>query len=328
MEEKIKIWGFHNPIDEIKMLDEGYVALRFKDLGNLLKIESKRECYYEQFKLCYPTIKKESIPNTAGQLFRFVTEAKIGDYIVFPTKFDRKVNIGIIESDYFYDESNGEYPHKRKIKWLKKGNDRSLYTQGAQYEFGSYLSFFEIKNYTSEHIAVLNGKAKKNQYQEENAISIDAIEESTKDYILKELSANYKGYDFETVVSDLLNAMGFKTKISPKGGDRGKDIIAYRDELPPRILVQVKSKDEDINEDTVKYLKATLKTGDYGLFVTLSNFKKNAKDFLDNNPEIKSINGSEFVDLLLKYYDKMPDNFKEVIRLKKVYMPLYTVDED
>ena len=159
-------------------------------------------------------------------------------------------------------------------------------------------------------------------------MSIEAIEDSTKDYILNELSRNYKGYDFEEVVEALLNAMGYKTKNSAKGGDRGKDIIVYRDELPPRIVVQVKSQDSEIKEEVVQSLKGALNDGDYGLFVTLSDFTKNAKDFLSKQSRIKSINGSEFVDLLLKYYDVMPDEFKEVIKLRKIYMPVLTDDNE
>ena len=74
------------------------------------------------------------------------------------------------------------------------------------------------------------------------------IVESTKDFILKELSKNLKGYDLEEFVEDLLKAMGYRTQCSPHGGDRGIDITAYKDELPPRIIVQVKSQDGDIRE--------------------------------------------------------------------------------
>ena len=37
--------------------------------------------------------------------------------------------------------------------------------------------------------------------------------------------------------------MGYRTTVSAHGGDSGIDIIAYKDELPPRIAVQVKSQD-------------------------------------------------------------------------------------
>ena len=122
--------------------------------------------------------------------------------------------------------------------------------------------------------------------------------------------------------------MGYKAKNGVRGGDHGKDIIVYRDELPPRIIVQVKSNDGDITEETVQSLKGALNDGDYGLFVTLSDFRKNAKEYLDRQSRIKSINGSEFVDLLLKYYDDMSDEFRETIKLKKVFMPVLADDKE
>lgn len=323
------VWGFHNDKEEIRMLESGYIAIGWKNMGDLSNISKTREAYYERYNEVFPGNKKMSVSNSAGQLYRFVTEAKVGDYVVFPSKFDRKVNIGIIESDYFYDGNEREYPHKRKVNWILKEVDRNKYSQAARYEFGSFLSFFKIKKYVNEHEAIISGKNIVDSFeQEDDSISIEAIEDSTKDYILKELSKNYKGYDFEEVVSALLNAMGYKTKNSAKGGDRGKDIIVYRDELPPRIVVQVKSVDGDIKEEVVQSLKGALNDGDYGLFVTLSDFTKNAKDYLANQSRIKSINGSEFVDLLLKYYDDMPDEFKETIKLRKVYMPDLTDDKE
>ena len=30
-------------------------------------------------------------------LYRFVCEVQVGDYVVFPSKIDRKINIGIVE---------------------------------------------------------------------------------------------------------------------------------------------------------------------------------------------------------------------------------------
>lgn len=321
-----RYWGLHtnNFNVEIKMLENNYIALGWKEMGDLNNITQNRESYYKHYSQIYPGSSSARTKNSAGQLFRFINDAKIGDCIVFPTKFDRKVNIGVIKSDYFFDVNEDEYPHKRKVEWIKTGIDRNYYSQGAKYEFGSYLSFFNIKNFVSEHESVLKGKSNYKNVDDDinDSISIDAIEDNTKDFILKQLSKNYKGYEFENVVSWLLNAIGYKTKNSNKGGDHGRDIIVYRDELPPRIIVQVKSHDGDVKEETVQSLKGALNSEDYGLFITLSDFTKNAKEFLAKQSQIKSINGNEFVDLLLKYYEYMPDEFKNVIKLKKVYMPI------
>ena len=139
---------------------------------------------------------------------------------------------------------------------------------------------------------------------------------------MKELSKHLKGYDFELFVADLLNAMGYRTSVSAHGGDSGIDITAYKDELPPRILVQVKSADGDIKEATIQSLKGAMREGDYGLFVTLSNYTKNAQKYLDSTPIIRGINGPDLVDLILKYYDQLSEKYKKLIPLKMVYIPV------
>lgn len=327
--QETKIWGIHNTHKETMLLDEKVIALGWSAMGNLLSINQEREAYKEKYKNVYPNATRNQIANSAGQLYRFVNEANIGDYIIYPTKFNRQINIGKIESNYFFDSNENEYNQKRKVKWLKSV-PRTVFSQGALYEVGSAMSFFSIKNYYDEYMKIIEGNYKKNEIPENDesiSVTTEATIESTKDYILKELSKNYKGYELEKVVADLLNAMGYKTKMMPQGGDRGKDIIAYKDELPPRILVQVKSSDSDIKETQVQSLRGAMNEGDYGLFVTLSDYTKNAKDYLEKMTIIKSINGSEFVDLILKYYDLMSDDFKNIIQLKKVYIPIIKSEE-
>lgn len=126
----------------------------------------------------------------------------------------------------------------------------------------------------------------------------------------------------------MLRTMGYRTQISPHGGDSGIDITAYKDELPPRILVQVKSQDGDIRETTIQSLKGAMREGDYGVFVTLSNYTKNAQKYLENTPFIKGINGIELVDLISKYYEDLNEKYKKVIPLKMVYIPVTRNDMD
>ena len=201
---------------------------------------------------------------------------------------------------------------------------RTRFSQGALYEVGSALTFFAVKNYADEYLAALSKDFKKTGSGEDETVAAtaDEIMESTKDFILKELSRQLKGYDLEGFVAELLSAMGYRVKVSPKGGDSGVDITAYKDELPPRILVQVKSQDSDIRETTIQSLKGAMREGDYGLFVTLSDYTANAKKYLDSTPIIRGINGSELVDLTLKYYDQLGEKYRKMIPLKLVYIPV------
>lgn len=183
-----------------------------------------------------------------------------------------------------------------------------------------------IKNYADEYLAALDksfrASAASVEPDETVAAAAEGIVESTKDFILKEISKNLKGYAMEEFVADLLRAMGYRCTVSPHGGDSGIDITAYKDELPPRILVQVKTQDSDIREAFIQSLKGAMREGDYGLFVTLSNYTKNAQKYLENTPIIRGINGAELVDLILKYYDQLNEKYRRMIPLKMVYIPI------
>ena len=322
MEEK-RIWGIHTMDDKL-FLRENVIAIGWRAMGDIAKIEASREAFKKKYMEAYPNAKKGSIATSAGMLYRFMHEVQVGDYIIFPSKSDRKINIGVIEGDYFYVETASKYVQQRKVKWIKH-LPRTVFSQGALYEVGSALAFFAVENYADEFRAAVNKNSQRlvSDDGEDESVGATAedIVESTKDFILKELSRQLKGYDLEEFVADLLQAMGYRTKVSARGGDSGIDITAYKDELPPRILVQVKSQDSDIKETTIQSLKGAMREGDYGLFVTLSNYTKNAQKYLDNTPIIRGINGTELVELILKYYESLSEKYQKMIPLKKVYIP-------
>ncbi len=316
------VWGIHAK-DEQLFLKGSMIAIGWQAMGDLSKIDASREAFKVKYEEIYPDAKKGSIATSAGMLYRFCYEAKPGDYVVFPSKFNREVNIGIIEGDYVYKPQT-EFGNTRVVKWLKH-LPRTAFSQGALYEIGSAMTFFSVKNYADEFMGALDKKAKNITSEEEDesiGATADDIIESTRDFILKELSRQLKGYALEDFVADLLRAMGYRTIVSPHGGDSGIDITAYKDELPPRILVQVKSQDGDIKEATIQSLKGAMREGDYGLFVTLSNYTQNARKYLNSTPIIRGINGTELVDLILKYYEELSDKYQRMIPLKRVYIPV------
>ncbi len=320
--EEKRVWGIHCRDDGL-FRKENIIAIGWKEIGDLSVLGADREAFKKRYAEVYADASKGNIANGAGMLYRFCHEAQIGDYVVYPSKNDRQVNFGVIESEYHYDGSQPEYVQTHKVKWLKQ-LPRTCFSQGALYEIGSALSFFMVKNYADEYLAALNKGFKKADIVdvEEVEVTAEAIIENTKDFILKELSRQLKGYDLEEFVADLLRAMGYRTTVSPHGGDSGIDITAYKDELPPRILVQVKSQDGDIKETTIQSLKGAMREGDYGLFVTLSDYTKNAKAYLQNTPIIRGINGTELVDLVIKYYKDLSEKYKRIIPLQMVYIPV------
>lgn len=321
---EVNVWGIHSEGDAL-FLQQGIIGIGWNQVGDFRSIASSRDAFKEKVDATYPGSKKGYIALVAGMLYRFLHEMKIGDYVIFPSKADRMVNIGKITGEYDYQPGNSLYDNIRKVEWLKH-LPRRVFSQGALYEIGSAMTLFSVKNYADEFMAKLEKKTAKEWMEDEEdhsvAATADDIMENTCDYIQKELSRLFKGYDLENLVSDLLNAMGYRTTVSPHGGDSGIDIIAYKDELPPRIAVQVKSQDSDIKETTIQSLKGAMMPGDYGLFVTLSGYTKNAQKFLDANPIIRGINGVELANLILKYYESLSEKYRQMIPLKKVYIPV------
>ena len=207
-------------------------------MGDLKLLPDNRYAFKSKYAEVFPEATKQSTANCAGMLYRFAKEVEIGDFVVYPSRSDRMINLGVVEGEYVFN-IQAKYCHQRRVKWLKH-LPRTAFSQGELYEIGSAMTFFAVRNYADEYLKAINsnysGKAGSTISEDDESVGVtaDSIIESTKDFILKELSRNLKGYDLEEFVADLLQAMGYRTEVSPHGGDRGIDITAYKDELPPR----------------------------------------------------------------------------------------------
>lgn len=183
------------------------------------------------------------------------------------------------------------------------------------------------RKWKSEQDDVTNSDAKDVEEDDEATkeiiVNIEQLEvsalEGITDYIKKK-----NPYEFQDMVAALLRAMGYHTPfIAPKGKDGGIDIVAYVDPLgaqTPRIKVQVKHRpDSAIPASDVRALLGVLKTGDIALFMTSGTFSPDARNTALNSKEyIRIIDGDEFVDMWQQYYDKMSDEDKNMLPLKRI----------
>lgn len=251
---------------------------------------------------------------------------KQGDLVLYPSQKDRHIHIGQVEGNYqFNPKLEPGYPHQRAVKWLK-AIPRTSFSQGALYEIGAARCLFQIKNYADEYLAVLEGKAPTTSIAEDESVAIIAedIEQSTRDFVIKRLAQDLKGHPLAHFVANLLNAMGYRTRVSPEGPDGGIDIIAHKDELgfePPIIKVQIKSTEGSVSDQIVSALYGKVSQGEYGLFVTLGTFTKQARNFATNISNLRLIDGEELVDLILQHYEQFDSRYKGYLPLRKVYIP-------
>jgi len=328
------VWGIHagktGDADSL-FLKKNFVALGWLDMGDIGKLPPDREAFKEKVRATYPDWKPGKIPNAAGQLYRFVHEMKTGDIVVYPSKRDRQIHIGEIVGEFKYrPDLEDSYPQTRPVKWYKHV-PRTSFSQGALYETGSAMSFFQIKNYADEYLAQLQDKKQEAAIMPEDdtvALVTADIEEQTRDFILKQLAKALKGLPLEEFVAHLLENMGYHTRLM-RAGEPSVDIIAHKDVLgfePPIVKVQVKSSDGKIGDRDVSALYGKVGDGEYGLLVTLGEFSPTAVTFAHSKSNLRLIDGAALVDLIFENYEKFDAKYKSILPLKMVYVP-QTVEE-
>ena len=321
------VWGIHagkTGDAETLFAKRKVVALGWPETGDLTALKTRDE-FKARVAETYPDMKPGAVPVNAGQLFRFIHEAAVGDIVAHLSKRDRQIHLGRITGPYRYDAAAGEmYPHQRSVEWVRSV-PRSSFSQGALYEIGSAMSFFRIRSFATEFLAAIEGKATTTPVvEDETGPDADAIEEYTKDYVLKQLAQELKGHPLADLVAHLLETMGYRTRVSPPGPDRGVDIVAHRDELgfePPIIKVQVKSKDGTVGDPEVSALYGKVSGSEFGLLVTLGSYSNQARSFAEGKSNLRLIDGSDLVDLLLLHYEQLDSRYKGLLPLRRVYVP-------
>ena len=155
------------------------------------------------------------------------------------------------------------------------------------------------------------------------SINLDLLESDAREGIKKFIAAK-NPYEFQFMVAALLRAMGYHTPfVAPKGKDGGVDVIAYVDPLGaqmPRIKVQVKHKPEtSVSAGDVRALLGVMREGDIALFVTSGSFSSDARTTATTSPKfVRLIDGDDFIEMWQEYYDKMTDDDKNMLPLKRI----------
>jgi restriction system protein len=112
---------------------------------------------------------------------------------------------------------------------VAEGGSTHAFSQGALFEIGSALSFFQVRQFAEEFFAALAGKSTPESPKEDETVSYvaDEIEQTTRGYILKSLATELKGHGLAEFVAHLLGTMNYRSRVSPEGPDGGVDIIAH-----------------------------------------------------------------------------------------------------
>jgi len=328
-DKELTVWGIHagrSSEANHQFLHGDCVALGWHKMGDLAALAPDRDAFRAKLSEVYPEKTPAAVSNNVGQLFRFVHEMKVGDIIVYPSRHDRQVHIGRIGGPYKYSPGKGgTFPHVRPVKWLK-AVPRTRFSQGALYEIGAAMAFFQVRNFADEYLTALEGKGPPPTSGPDVTVAPVAadVEQTTRDFVLKQLAQELKGHPLAGFVAHLLEAMGYRTRVSPEGPDGGIDVVAHKDELgfePPFVKVQVKSTEGSVGDPAVSALYGKVGENEFGLLVTLGKVTPQAKNFARGKSNLRLIDGDELVELVLQHYEELDPRYKGLIPLKRVFIP-------
>lgn len=275
----------------------------------------------------------ESTPkqiNMASQLFRFRNEIQRGDGITSYDPQAREYLVGIVESDYVFDAGLlTDCHHVRRVRWngRVKRDGLSVTTRNT---LGSTLTIFA----PGEDVRLEFERALKSSSasSEEPEVQREELEELREDVraralgLIQDRILSLSPDDAERLVAVLLRAMGFKARVTRKGADRGRDVIASPDGLGlqnPRVIAEVKHRPKTpMGAPEIRGFVGGLRPSDRGVFVSTGGFTQEARYEAERATiPITLVTLEDLTDLLVDNYDQFDTEGRTLVPLVKVYWP-------
>lgn len=317
-------------------LNEGIVAIGWAQLDDITAFKTKSDLLSAVAKLL-PLESPGNHQSSASQLFRFVKEPKIGDGVVTFDADSRTYHLGEICSDYLFDKQLfPDFPNRRTVKWIKaiSRDELSVPTKNS---LGSTLTLFKLPEAASRELwSLRSGNIQTDVLIPIEKVGVEAekqaIKQAFSDLHEQSLSLIEDGVaalawdEMQDLVAGMLRALGYKTTVSLKGKDRGKDITASPDGLglqEPRIFVEVKHRSGAMGSQEVRAFVGGRRQGDRCLYVSTGGFSNEARYEADRSTiPVTLLNLREFVSVLLDNYEKLDLESKELLPLRRLYWPL------
>tara|TARA_R110002167_G_scaffold67690_1_gene191199 strand:+ start:4147 stop:5148 length:1002 start_codon:yes stop_codon:yes gene_type:complete len=304
-----------------------YVAIGWDELGDLTQYQTA-----EDLRSVYVAIYGNSgkTGNALAMLRKFRDEIQAGDLVISYGPETREYLIGQDKGEYYYaaDDEEHDYGSRRKIEWLGKVRRDDL-SAAVRNTLGSTLTLFALNNDCQTELKnALEGNPAKTSDGLTEEVQLEQVKEeviSRSHELIKDLLQALDADEMEQMMAAVLRAMGFKTKVSPKGPDRGVDIIASPDGLgltSPRIKVEVKHRKGQIESPTVRSFIGALREGDNGLYLSTGGFSKEARYEAERSTmQLTLVDMDDLADLIVTHYESFDVEGRTLMPLVRVYWP-------
>lgn len=301
------------------------------EIGDLTNVKSPEEIKIK-IQNKFPNKKPGQIVMWESQISKFRFEFQKKDNVLSYDPQNRVYLVGEIVSDYifnddFYPGNPLDYCDTRKVKWLGTVNRDDLSTP-TKNTLGAISTIFEINPDASREIfealeGIKHSEGPEGEDEELIILKQDILAKSRE--FIKDKMLDLDWEEMQELVAGVLRAMDYKTIVSSRGPDRGRDILASPDGLglsEPRIVVEVKHRKGQMGSQEIRSFTGGLRPGDKGLYVSTGGYSKEAKYEGEraNNP-VTLVDADMLVSLIIQYYDKFDTDARSLIPLTKIYWP-------
>lgn len=323
----VRAWKGGRYFDLFK--DNSVIAIGWSYIGPLDALRT-REAIAERLADEWPEWHPQKVSMSAGQLFRFRHEMQRGDRVVTYDPGRRVYLLGTISGDYRYDpELDDDAMNARPVQWEGEVS-RDLLSVATKNSLGAISTLFLLPR---EAAADLERGLKTQQPAAQPASEeadtgesdlLKDIQDRSIEFI-KDHITSLEWDAMQELVAGLLRAMGYKTRLSPSGPDRGKDIIASPDGFgfeSPRIVVEVKHRNQVMGSQEIRSFLGGRHAADKGLYVSTGGFSKDAYYEAERaSIPVTLFTLDDLVEALLEHYEHLDIESKQLLPLKKIYWP-------
>ncbi|QDU88389.1 Restriction endonuclease [Pirellulimonas nuda] len=285
-----------------------------------------------------PSDNQAKIGVWASQIKRFLGEVAIGDAVTTYDPNQRIYFLGQITSDASPRPNDGS--SSRAVRWEAK-IPRDRLSPSTRNTLGAISTLFLIQDDAAEDMrrnaipigdpspagpATDSGATSSSQADAEVEVLEDMATRSRE--FLEDRIAKLTWEQMQELAAEILRAMGYRARISPKGADRGVDIFASPDGLgleEPRIFVEVKHRPgTSISADQVRSFVGGRQAGDRCLYVSTGGFTKDARYEAERSSiPLTLVALPELRELLTEHYHRFSPAGSALIPLHRLYWPAF-----
>lgn len=307
--------------------ERGYIAVGWSKLGDISGLDSREkvlQAYAQQF----PDEKPSKRNNAAAMVHKFRNEMMDGDVAVTYDPQGRHYLVGEIVGSYQFSPGLvGDYPQVRKTKWLGKVSRDELRTK-TRNSLGSTLTLFALREEAIDELLAAIG----DHSSAPEIVDVEDDAEETKEdtinrsrELIKDRIIALDAEELEQLVASIFRGMGFRARVSPRGPDRGVDVLASPDGLglqEPRIKAEVKHRSGSMGSQQIRSFIGALRPGDRGVYVSTGGFSREARYEAERaNIPVTLVDIEELASLVVDYYEDFDLAGKALIPLVRLYWP-------